>query len=236
MRFAVIQFGGSNCDRDAQYVLSSICGVDTDLVWYKDRLSRQYDAVILPGGFSYGDYLRAGAIAARTPIMQDVIAHARSGRLVLGICNGAQILAETGLVPGVFSINTYPKFICKSVHLRVETTQSPFTSRYRQADVIRIPIAHKEGRYVAPPEVLRDLNEQGRIAFRFCDPAGVSSPESNPNGAMEHVTGVLNPAGNVLAMMPHPERASEPVLGSEDGKKVFLSMITYIERAKGVTS
>lgn len=235
MRFAVIQFGGSNCDRDAHYVLSSICGVDTDLVWYKDRLTRPYDAVILPGGFSYGDYLRAGAIAARTPIMQDVAAHAQAGRLVLGICNGAQILAETGLVPGVFSVNAYPKFICRSVHLRVETTGSPFTSGYRQGDVIRIPIAHREGRYIAPPGVLRDLNEQGRIAFRFCDPAGALTAESNPNGAMEHITGVLNPGGNVLAMMPHPERASEPSLGSDDGKKVFSSMITYIERVRGVT-
>ena len=236
MRFAVVQFGGSNCDRDARYVLSDICGVDTDLVWYKERLTRQYDAVILPGGFSYGDYLRAGAIAARTPIMQDVVAHAGEGRLVLGICNGAQILAEAGLVPGVFSINAYPKFICRGVHLRVETTASPFTSRYRQGDVIRIPIAHKEGRFVAPRGTLRDLNAHSRIAFRFCDPSGTLAPESNPNGAMEHVTGVLNPSKNVLAMMPHPERASELILGSDDGKKIFLSMITYIERANGVTS
>ena len=235
MRFAVIQFGGSNCDRDAWYVLSEICGVDCDLVWYKDGLSRPYDAVILPGGFSYGDYLRAGAIAARTPVMKDIIAHAQKGRLVLGICNGAQILAESGLVPGVFTINAYPKFICRSVHLRVETTDSPFTSLYRKGDVIRIPIAHKEGRYVASDDLLCELNDRGRIAFRFCDSSGNSTPESNPNGAMEHITGVLNAAGNVLAMMPHPERASEEILSSEDGKKVFLSMITHIEHAIGVT-
>jgi phosphoribosylformylglycinamidine synthase I len=235
MRFAVIQFGGSNCDRDARHVISDICGVDCDLVWYKDGLSRPYDAVILPGGFSYGDYLRAGAIAARTPVMNDVIAHAKRGRLVLGICNGAQILAESGLVPGVFTINAYPKFICRSVHLRVETTDSPFTSLYRKGDVIRIPIAHKEGRYVAPEDLLCQLNGTGRIAFRFCDASGTLTPESNPNGAREHITGVLNESRNVLAMMPHPERASEEILSSEDGKKVFLSMITHIEHEKGVT-
>jgi phosphoribosylformylglycinamidine synthase len=236
MRFAVIQFGGSNCDRDARYVVSDICGVDCDLVWYKDGLSRPYDAVILPGGFSYGDYLRAGAIAARTPVMKDVIAHAQKGRLVLGICNGAQILAESGLVPGVFTINSYPKFICRSVHLRVETTNSPFTSLYRKGDIIRIPIAHKEGRYVAPEDLLCELNDTARIVFRFCDAAGNLTPDSNPNGAMEHITGVLNKTRNVLAMMPHPERASEEILSSEHGKKVFLSMITHIEHAKGVTS
>lgn len=235
MRFAVIQFGGSNCDRDAHYVLSDICGVDCDLVWYKDRLSRPYDAVILPGGFSYGDYLRAGAIAARTPVMKEVTAHAEKGGLVLGICNGAQILAESGLVPGVFTINAYPKFICRSVHLRVETTDSPFTSLYKSGDVLHIPIAHKEGRYVIPKDQLSALNERGQIAFRFCDESGNLTPDSNPNGALEHITGVLNKNRNVLAMMPHPERASEEVLSSDDGKKIFLSMISHIEHAKGVT-
>jgi len=236
MRFAVIQFGGSNCDRDARHVVSEICGVDCDLVWYKDGLSRPYDAVILPGGFSYGDYLRAGAIAARTPVMNEVIAHAQQGRLVLGICNGAQILAESGLVPGVFTINAYPKFICRSVHLRVENADSPFTSLYRKGDVIRIPIAHKEGRYVAPDDQVAELNNSGRIAFRFCDASGNLTPESNPNGAMQHITGILNETRNVLAMMPHPERASEEILSSEDGKKVFMSMIAHIEQGKGVTS
>lgn len=236
MRFAVIQFGGSNCDRDARHVVSDICGVDCDLVWYKDGLARPYDAVILPGGFSYGDYLRAGAIAARTPVMNEVIAHAQKGRLVLGICNGAQILAESGLVPGVFTINAYPKFICRSVHLRVENADSPFTSLYRKGDVIRIPIAHKEGRYVVPEDQLAELNDSRRIAFRFCDASGNLTPESNPNGAMQHITGVLNESRNVLAMMPHPERASEAILSSEDGKKVFLSMIAHIEKGEGVTS
>jgi phosphoribosylformylglycinamidine synthase len=230
MRFAVIQFGGSNCDRDVQYVLSDVCGVDVDLVWYKERLLRPYDAVVLPGGFSYGDYLRAGAIAARTPIMDDVTRHAAGGALVLGICNGAQILAETGLVPGVFTINAYPKFICRWVHVRVENAASPFTSEFQKGDVIRIPIAHAEGRYVATADAVGSLNTGDRIAFRFCDNKGSITDEANPNGAAENITGVLSKTGNVLAMMPHPERASEAVLGSTDGKKIFDSMIHHIEQ------
>jgi len=230
MKFAVIQFGGSNCDRDAEYVLSEICGVDTDLVWFKSRLDDSYDAVILPGGFSYGDYLRAGAIAARTPVMTDVVRHANKGKLVLGICNGAQILDESGLIPGMFTINAYPKFICRPVHLRVESTDSPFTSLFRKGEVIRIPIAHKEGRYVAPEKVFADLSKDDRVAFRFCTPEGEITPESNPNGSAGNITGVLSEKRNVMAMMPHPERASEEVLGSTDGKKIFLSMIRHIER------
>ncbi|HUU74987.1 MAG TPA: phosphoribosylformylglycinamidine synthase I [Methanoregulaceae archaeon] len=229
MRFAVIQFGGSNCDYDAHYVLSEICGVDTDLLWYKSGLSRAYDAVILPGGFSYGDYLRAGAIASRTAVMEEIVRHAREGGLVLGICNGAQILAESGLVPGTFTINAYPKFICKWVYLRVENAETAFTSMYREGDVIRIPIAHKEGRYVAPGDELADLEASGRISFRFCSPDGKITPDSNPNGALGNITGVLNETGNVMAMMPHPERASEEEIGSVDGKKIFLSMIRHVE-------
>ena len=229
MRFAVVQFGGSNCDRDVCHVLTDVCGVDTDLVWYKDGLSRSYDAVVLPGGFSYGDYLRPGAIAARTPIMADVIRHAKTGGLVLGICNGAQIASEAGLVPGVFTLNAYPKFISRHVHLRVENTTSPFTTLYRKDEVIRIPIAHAEGRYVAPPLEIARLNREKRVAFRFCGEHGNVGPESNPNGSTESITGILSGGGNVLAMMPHPERSSEAVLGSEDGVKIFNSMVAYIE-------
>jgi phosphoribosylformylglycinamidine synthase I len=230
MKFAVIQFGGSNCDRDAEYVLSEICGVDTDLVWFKSRLNPSYDAVIIPGGFSYGDYLRAGAIAARTPVMKDVVKHANAGKLVLGICNGAQILDESGLIPGMFTINAYPKFICRPVHLKVESTNSPFTSLFRKGEVIGIPIAHKEGRYVAPEQVCADLKKDDRVTFRFCTPEGEITADSNPNGSMGNITGVLSEKRNVMAMMPHPERASEEVLGSTDGKKIFLSMIRHIER------
>jgi phosphoribosylformylglycinamidine synthase len=230
MRFAVVQFGGSNCDRDVIHALSRVCGVDTELIWHKERLKKSYDAIILPGGFSYGDYLRAGAIAARTPVMADVISHVDCGGLVLGICNGAQILAESGLVPGVFSINAYPKFICRWVYLKVESVSSPFTSSYKKGEIIKIPIAHAEGRYVAPAETIAALNEKGRVAFRFCDERGNVTAEANPNGAAENITGVLSERSNVLAMMPHPERASELILGSDDGKKIFDSMVRHIER------
>jgi len=229
MRFAVVQFGGSNCDLDAAYALSHVCGVDTDLRWYKEGLGRGYDAVVIPGGFSYGDYLRAGAIAARTPVMEEILRHAKGGGLVLGICNGAQIAAESGLVPGTFTINAYPKFLCRPTHLRVENNETPFTSLYRKGEVIRLPIAHKEGRYMAEPEVLAALKREKRVIFRFSDPEGRITEEANHNGSTENITGVLGNGGNFLAMMPHPERASEQALGSEDGKKIFLSMIRYIE-------
>lgn len=230
MRFAVIQFGGSNCDYDAQYVLSEILGVDCDLLWYKDGIPRQYDAIIIPGGFSYGDYLRAGAIAARTPVMEEVVQHAREGRIVLGICNGAQILAESGLVPGTFTINGYPKFICKWVHLLVENADTPFTSAYRKGQVIRIPIAHKEGRYVASVKDLHEIESNGLVSFRFCSEDGEITEDANPNGALHNITGVINRPGNVMAMMPHPERASEEVLGSADGKGIFSSIIRTVEQ------
>ncbi len=229
MRFAVVQFGGSNCDLDTQYVLQEVCGIDTDLVWHRDGLKRHYDAVIMPGGFSYGDYLRAGAIAARTPVMAEICRHATQGKLVLGICNGAQTGSEAGLVPGTFTINAYPKFISREVHLRVENTSSPFTSHYRKDEVIQVPIAHKEGRYIAGDAVIRRLNQENRVAFRFCDRDGTISEAANPNGSIENITGVLSKEGNVLLMMPHPERASEKVLGSEDGRRIFDSMIAHIE-------
>ncbi|MDD1678204.1 MAG: phosphoribosylformylglycinamidine synthase I [Methanomicrobiales archaeon] len=229
MRFAVIQFGGSNCDQDTHHALQDVCGVDTDLIWYKEGLRRKYDAIVIPGGFSYGDYLRAGAIAARTPIMQDILRHVRDGRLLLGICNGAQIGAESGFVPGTFTINAYPKFICRWVRIRVENAGTPFTSQYREGEVMRIPIAHKEGRYIATPADVAALNKNRQIAFRFCDETGDPSPQTNPNGSVEQITGVLNERKNVLLMMPHPERASEKILGSEDGKKVFLSIIDHME-------
>lgn len=228
MRFAVIGFGGSNCDRDVVHVLSEVCGVDTDLVWYKEGLTERYDAVVIPGGFSYGDYLRAGAIAARTPIMHDIVRFAGNDGLVLGICNGAQIGAESGLVPGTFTINAYPKFICRPATIRVETKDTPFTGKFETGEVIRIPIAHKEGRYSAPPDVILTLEKEDRVAFRFCDENGRITPESNPNGSMGNITGILGKEKNVLVMMPHPERAAEQVLGSDDGRKVFESMIEYL--------
>lgn len=231
MRAAVIQFGGSNCDRDVVHVIEEVCGADADLVWYKDGLNRAYDAIVLPGGFSYGDYLRAGAIAARTPIMADIIRAAEKGCLVLGICNGAQIAAESGLIPGVFTINAYPKFLCKPAYLRVENTTSPFTRLYSEGEVVRFPIAHKEGRYIIPAGELKRLEKEKRIAFRFCDEAGNVTISANPNGATGNITGVLSEKENVLVMMPHPERAAEEILGSADGKKIFDSMIAYVEES-----
>lgn len=231
MRFAVIRFGGSNCDLDTVHVLEEVLGVPTDLVWYRDGLRRGYDAVVLPGGFSYGDYLRAGAIAARTPIMADVIRHVGAGGLVLGICNGAQIGAESGLVPGVFTQNEVPRFVCRPTHLRIETTESPFTLLFKRGEVIRLPVAHGEGRYVAPPEIVAQLNRERRVAFRYCDADGQVTAEANPNGSVEGIAGVLSENRNVLVMMPHPERASEQVLGSEDGRRIFESMIAHCCRS-----
>lgn len=231
MRFAVIRFGGSNCDLDTVHVLDEVLGVPTDLVWYRDGLRRGYDAVVLPGGFSYGDYLRAGAIAARTPIMADVLRHVEAGGLVLGICNGAQIGAESGLVPGIFTQNEVPRFVCRPTHLRVETAESPFTLLFRRGEVIQLPVAHGEGRYVAPPETVAQLNRERRVAFRYCDADGQVTAEANPNGSVEGIAGVLSGNRNVLVMMPHPERASEQVLGSEDGRRIFESMIAHCCRS-----
>lgn len=230
MRFAVVQFGGSNCDLDTQYICQEICGIDTDLIWYKNGIEKDYDAIIIPGGFSYGDYLRSGAIAAKTDIMQAIQSHSSGGGLVLGICNGAQIGCESGLIEGVFTRNRYPKFISKTVCLRVENNISPFTSEYREGEVIRIPIAHKDGRYEAPADTASKLNNNNQVAFRFCDKEGNVSEDSNPNGSLENITGVLNREMNVMVMMPHPERASEKVLGSDDGLKIFNSMVSYCEK------
>lgn len=230
MRFAVVQFGGSNCDLDTFHVLDQVLGIETDLVWYHDNLQRSYDAVVIPGGFSYGDYLRAGAIAARTRIMDQIKEHAAAGGLVIGICNGAQILAESGLVPGTFTRNEDPRFICREGLVRVETVDTPFTSAFSPGEVIRLPIAHGEGRYVADDAGCAALNGEDRVAFRFCEQNGTVTPSANPNGSLENITGVLSEDRHVLAMMPHPERASEAVLGSTDGRRIFESMIAYLHR------
>ena len=227
MKIAVLQFGGSNCDHDVHHVLTEVIGVDADLVWYKDELEG-YDGVVVPGGFSYGDYLRAGAIAARAPIMNSVRKMADKGLPVVGICNGFQILVESGLLPGALMTNRYPKFRCEWVNLRVENNTSPFTNSFKKGDVIRIPIAHMEGNYFADEYTLSELDSQNRVAFRYVDEKGNTTDEANPNGSIENIAGIINEQGNVLGMMPHPERASEQILGSEDGKKIFDSMVSYI--------
>jgi len=227
MKIAVLQFGGSNCDHDVHYVLNEVIGVDADLVWYKDELEG-YDGVVVPGGFSYGDYLRAGAIAARAPIMNSIRKMADKGLPVVGICNGFQILVESGLLPGALMTNSYPKFRCEWVNLRVENNTSPFTNSFKMGEVIRIPIAHMEGNYFADEHTLSELDSQKRVAFRYVDEKGNTTDEANPNGSIENIAGIINKQGNVLGMMPHPERASEQILGSEDGKKIFDSMVSYI--------
>jgi phosphoribosylformylglycinamidine synthase len=226
MKFAVIRFGGSNCDSDVHHVLNDVLGVSTDLVWYKDSIE-DYDGIVIPGGFSYGDYLRAGAIAARTPIMNSVRRLADSGKPVIGICNGFQILVESGLLAGALRTNVYPKFCCQWVHLRVENTGTAFTSKFRRGEIVRMPIAHKEGNFFADDAALWDMNSHKRIVFRYVDPDGDAVPAANPNGSAENIAGIVNESGNVIGMMPHPERASESVLGSDDGLRIFESMVEY---------
>ncbi len=227
MKFAIIRFGGSNCDLDVHHILNDVLGVPTDLIWYKDSIEG-YDGVVIPGGFSYGDYLRAGSIAASTQIMESVKQLADDGKPVIGICNGFQILVESGLLPGALCTNVYPKFCCKWVDLRVENNDTAFTSRFEKGEVVRMPIAHKEGNFFADDAALSDLNSHQRVVFRYVDSGGDVVPAANPNGSVENIAGIVNESGNVLGMMPHPERASESILGSDDGLKVFESMVGYV--------
>ncbi|MFW5983698.1 MAG: phosphoribosylformylglycinamidine synthase I [Halobacteria archaeon] len=219
MTVAVVSFGGSNCDRDVAKALRRI-DVPADVVWYKDEEDvADADGVVLPGGFSYGDYLRAGAMAARTPVMDRVRERVDEGAPVLGICNGAQILCESNVVQGAYAQNLSAKFQCEPVHLRVETTDTPFTRRFDEGDVVEIPIAHAEGRYV--PDDLDALIDDDRVLFRYVDEDGNATDAANPNGSVDNVAGVLGESRNVAAMMPHPERASYPLLGSDDGLDVL---------------
>lgn len=228
MKFGVVVFPGSNCDHDAYHVISKVIGQPVDFIWHRDTHLSGYDAVILPGGFSYGDYLRPGAIARFSPIMKAVKAFAAEGGLVLGICNGFQILCESGLLPGALMRNRTLKFICKFVHIRVEATDTPFTRMYQPGQVLKIPIAHADGNYYCDPETLDELRRENRIIFRYCDVDGNLSDEANPNGSLDHIAGICNRQRNVLGLMPHPERASEEILGSSDGRLLFHSMATVL--------
>ncbi|MBN2110825.1 MAG: phosphoribosylformylglycinamidine synthase subunit PurQ [Methanosarcinaceae archaeon] len=228
MSIAIVQFGGSNCDLDVLHVLRDVVGVDAELVWYKEEDLDRFDGIVIPGGFSYGDYLRAGAIAARTPVMNSVRKQVQDGKPVIGICNGFQVLTESGLLDGALTTNNYPKFRCEPTYLRVETTDTPFTSAFRRGDVLRIPIAHMEGNFYADEPTLARVEDNGQVAFRYVDKNGRVTDEANPNGSQENIAGIVNMQRNVLGMMPHPERASEDVLGSADGLKVFRSMVDYI--------
>jgi phosphoribosylformylglycinamidine synthase I len=223
MKSAVIVFPASNCDRDAKTVLAAT-GNHPTMVWHRDSELPKVDLVMLPGGFSYGDYLRSGAMAAHSPIMREVKKHAERGGLVLGVCNGFQILTEAGLLPGVLMRNAGLKFVCKEVNLRVDNAATPYTKRYSKGQVLRVPVAHHDGNYFADAETLKKLEGEGRIAFRYCDAAGALTPEANPNGSQLNIAGICNEKGNVLGMMPHPERHAEALLGGADGAAMFAGL------------
>lgn len=223
MKFGVVIFPGSNCDMDCVHVLRDVLGRETLELWHKERDLQDCECIVLPGGFSYGDYLRTGAIARFSPIMEAVIAHAQKGKPVIGICNGFQILCEAGLLPGALIRNRSLRFICKQVHIKVETKNTPFTNFKKK--VLAIPIAHGEGNYFINADGLKELKDQDQIVFRYCDAGGKVTPESNPNGALDNIAGIVNKERNVFGMMPHPERASEEVLSGTDGKMIWESIV-----------
>lgn len=233
MKFGVVQFPGSNCDFDAYHALRNVMKRPTVMLWHKDHDLQGVDCVVLPGGFAYGDYLRVGAIARFSPLMQEVRAFARGGGHVLGICNGFQVLLELGLLPGAMLRNKDLKFLCQHVHIRVENARTDFTRAARKGQVLRIPIAHFDGNYYAPARTLKDLETNGQVVFRYCDAEGRVTDEANVNGSLHNIAGVRNAAGNVLGMMPHPERCAEAALGSVDGLGIFKSLVSYYsERAQ----
>lgn len=225
MKAAVIVFPGSNCDRDVQVALRQSLNAEPLMVWHKETNLPKLDLIVVPGGFSYGDYLRAGAMAAHSPVMREVKAQADRGAYVLAICNGFQIVTEAGLLPGALMRNASLKYVCKDVHLKVETSQTPFTARYEQGQVVRIPIGHHDGNYFADETTLKRLEDRGQIAFRYCTVDGELEMEANPNGSRRNIAGVFNETRTVLGMMPHPERLSDPALGGNDGRAMFESLV-----------
>ena len=224
MRTGVIVFPGSNCDHDAYHVMGHVLGHETRFIWHKETQLSGVDLVIIPGGFSYGDYLRAGAVARFSPIMDSVVRFAESGGLVLGICNGFQVLCECGLLPGALLRNQSLRFVCKWTCLRTENVDVPYTRGLSRGQVLRIPIAHGDGNYFAEDAVLQELEQNCQVVFRYCDPDGTVTDKANPNGSANSIAGIVNTEGNVLGMMPHPERASESILGSRDGALIFESL------------
>ena len=225
MKFGVVVFPGSNCDRDVAMVTQDILKQPTRMVWHEETDISDIDVVVLPGGFSYGDYLRCGAIARFSPVMQATIEHAHQGKKVLGICNGFQVLTECGLLPGALMRNRDLHFICDQVPLTIERTDLPWTHAYDQHEVVTLPIAHGEGCYYASDQTLQDLEQHNQVIFRYCTPAGGVTESANPNGSLGNIAGICNVAGNVLGMMPHPERASDPRLGFSDGIRVFKGLL-----------
>lgn len=228
MKFAVITFPGSNCDYDCYRAVKDHLRCPVEYIWHREHSLNNCDCVILPGGFSYGDYLRTGAIARYSPIMREVMDFAEKGGPVIGICNGFQILLESGLLPGAMMVNRGLQFICKTVYLKTENNGLPFTNKLGKGQTIRVPIAHKEGNYYADPETIKELEDGGRVVFRYCDDRGQINEQANPNGSINNIAGITNKKGNVLGMMPHPERAMESILGSADGALVFDSIKNYL--------
>jgi phosphoribosylformylglycinamidine synthase subunit PurQ / glutaminase len=228
MQACVIVFPGSNCDRDVKVALEAVTGAPVAMVWHGDAAVPKSDLIVLPGGFAYGDYLRTGAMAAHSPIMRDVVAKAKAGTPVLGICNGFQVLCEAGLLPGILMRNASLKFVCKDVHLKVEQTDTPFTSRYRKDEVICIPVAHGDGNYFADAATLRELEAERRVVLRYVDAVGDVTSNGNPNGAQHNIAGICDARRRILGMMPHPERMFEPLLGGCDGRRLFESLLSTL--------
>jgi len=228
IKFGIVVFPGSNCDHDAYHACGNLLGQDAEFLWHKDHDLRGSNVIILPGGFSYGDYLRSGAIARFSPVMKEVVSFARDGGTVIGICNGFQILVEAGLLPGVLIRNSSLRFVCKFVRLRVEQTATRFTNRCSHGEILEIPVAHGDGNYFTDQATLRRLEERGQVLFRYCDADGELTDEANPNGSMSHIAGIVNDEGNVLGMMPHPERACDSLLRHTDGRRIFESVIHYV--------
>ncbi len=233
IRASVIVFPGSNCDRDVKVAIERVTGFTPKMVWHGDASVPSSDFIVLPGGFSYGDYLRCGAMAAHSRIMRDVIAKAKAGTPVIGICNGFQILTESGLLPGALMRNKSLKFICRDVHLRVDRNETFFTSTYRCGEVIKVPIAHAEGNYFADDETIDRIEGEGQVVARYCTPDGRITPEANPNGAMNNIAGICDETGRIVGMMPHPERLYESKLGGTDGRRVFESVMVGVAAAMG---
>ena len=228
MKFAIVVFPGSNCEADCLHIARDLLGCEADYVWHKETSLAGADAVILPGGFAYGDYLRAGALARFSPVMESVSEFAKSGGPVLGICNGFQVLLEAGLLPGAVRVNKTLRYICRDIFMRVESTETAFTRLYEPGQIVRMPIGHGEGNYTAPPEVLEELRRERRVVFRYCDEQGRVNDAGNPNGAADNIAGIANREGNVVGLMPHPDRCSERLLGNDVGRKMFESVVTAL--------
>jgi len=232
MKFGVVVFPGSNCDADCLYAISAVTGQEVRYVWHEERDISDLDCIVLPGGFSYGDYLRCGAVARFSPVMEAVVTHAALGKFVIGICNGFQVLTEAGLLPGALYRNDHLKFVCKPQYLRVEEPNTPFTHFYQHGQVVEFPIAHGEGRYYADAETLTRLEDEGQVIFRYCTADGQITLDANPNGSLSNIAGICNQARNVLGLMPHPERRCDRIIGGTDGKKLFKGILeSFMVRA-----